>query len=209
MKAFRHMDDQRPKAEPGDITRLLADVNQGSKSALDLLTPVVYSELRRLAASHLRRERAGMTLQPTALVHEAYLRLVNQQQPRWEDRAQFFGIAARLMRQILVDHARRRNSKKRAGDQVRVTLDENVLPSVGGHLDILALDRALEELAQIRPRQAQIIEMRYFAGLTAEESASVLGISDRTVKSDLYLAQAWLFRKLRGAAQATAQFSQK
>jgi RNA polymerase sigma-70 factor, ECF subfamily len=181
-----------------EVTRLLRRWGGGDPAALDQLTPVLYRELRRVAAGHLRRERPGHTLQPTALVHETYLRLIGSDQPEWSDRAHFFAIAARHMRQILVDHARRRNARKRGGGQA-VTLDEG-LPATARPLDVIALDDALEALARLDQRKARILELHYFGGLGQEEIAAVLEVHVNTVARDLRLARAWLRLQLEGPA---------
>ena len=160
--------------------------------------PLVYDELRRLAASYLRRERPGQTLQATALVNEAYIRLIGEKAQNWQNRTHFLAIAALSMRQILVQRARARNAAKRGGDPQRITLDEQLLPASaqGGELDLLALDEALDKLARLDERQAKIVELRYFGGLSVEEAAEALGISPATVKRDWTLARAWLKKEL-------------
>jgi RNA polymerase sigma-70 factor (ECF subfamily) len=182
---------------PKGVTQLLVDWSNGDQSALDRLMPVVYDELRRLAGNYLRRERAGHTLQPTALVNEAYMRLVDQRQARWQNRAQFFGVAAQLMRRILVDHARVRQAQKRGGsEQEQLSLSEAERLGEKPDIDLLALHEALNELALIDEQQARIVELRFFGGLTIEETAEVLGISHATVERDWTLARAWLRREL-------------
>jgi len=170
-------------------------------SAPDELLALVYDELRRLAARYLRGQRAGHTLQPTALVHEAYLRLAKGGALPVDDRTHFFALAARAMRQVLVDHARRRAAAKRGGDPERVTLDDTLELGRGGEegrrLDLLALDEALERLERVSPRQCRVVELRYFAGLTIAEAAASLGVGTRTVEDDWALARAWLQRRLR------------
>jgi RNA polymerase sigma factor (TIGR02999 family) len=179
------------------VTQLLLEWGAGDRAALDELVPLVFDELRRLAHSYLRRERADHTLQPTALVNEAYLRLVNQQEVRWQSRAHFFGIAANLMRQILVDHARRRAADKRGGaDLQRLSLTQAERVAEGEGVDVLALNEALERLAAFDPQQARIVELKFFAGLTIEETAEVLGLSHATIERDWKLARAWLKREL-------------
>jgi RNA polymerase sigma-70 factor, ECF subfamily len=158
--------------------------------------PLVYAELRRLAARYLRRERPGHSLQPTALVHEAYLRLVGQERVVWQNRAHFFGIAAQMMRRILVDHARGRRRGKRFGDAVRVTLDDRVATVSAPDCELLLLDLALDELTAIDPRQGQIVELRYFGGLSESEIAKVLAISRSTVTREWQIARGWLFRRV-------------
>jgi len=179
------------------ITQMLLRWSEGDKSAFDQLLPLVYDELRRLAKGYLRRHSTQNSLQPTVLVHEAYLRLINQEQMNWENRAQFFGLAAKIMRGLLVDHARRAQAEKRGGSNYSVSLSE--ADRIGQHSDpdLLALDHALNKLATLEPRHSQIIEMRFFAGLTIEETALALGVSHATVERDWNLARAWLFRELR------------
>ena len=182
--------------EPGDVTRLLQSWSGGDKKALEELVPFVYRELRALAAAYIRRERRDHTLQPTALVHEAYLKLVNQTQVESPSRAQFFGIAANLMRQILVNHARDRRAAKRGGGN-KVALEEGAAGVVAERgVDFVALDEALDKLAQLDPRQSRIVELRFFGGLTEDEIAEVLGVSAITVKRDWRTARAFLHRRL-------------
>jgi RNA polymerase sigma-70 factor, ECF subfamily len=175
------------------ITQLLIAWSDGRREALDDLMPIVYADLRRVAAGYMRREAAGHALQPTALVHEAYVRLVDQKQVKWRNRAHFFGVAAVLMRRILVDHARRRRAEKRGGDWERVTLaGDEVAADTHKEIDVLALDEALERLAQFDPQQERIVELRYFGGLTIDETAEVVGISAATVVREWTIAKAWL-----------------
>jgi len=184
----------------GDITALLAEVKRGRKDALDRLLPVVYAELRRIARNQMRREREGHTLQPTALVHEAFLRLVNQDAATWQNRAQFFGVAAQVMRRLLVDHARRRRAAKRA---IPITLDEALLQPGAAAVpneQILAVDQALDRLARLDARQASVVELRYFGGLSVEETAEVLGVAERTVKLDWAMAKGWMKSQLSSGA---------
>jgi RNA polymerase sigma factor (TIGR02999 family) len=183
----------------GDVTRLLDAVSHGRADVLPELLPLVYDELRRLAASYLRRERADHTLQPTALVHEAYLKLVDQRLDRWQNRSHFFGIAAQAMRRILVDHARAHDAAKRGAGVERVTLDEHALLGESSSVDLIALDEALTRLATLDPRQARIVELRFFAGLEVDETARVLDVSPATVKRDWAMARAWLHRELATA----------
>jgi RNA polymerase sigma factor (TIGR02999 family) len=178
------------------IPELLSSARSGDESAVAALMPLVYDELRRLAANYLRRERPGQTLQATALVNEAYMRLVKDQHLAWQDRAHFIGIAAHSMRQILVDRARARGSQKRGGDRHQVTLDESAMAETGAIADVLAVDQALERLAALDPQQARVVELRFFGGLTVEETAEALGISPATVKRDWSVAKAWLSREL-------------
>lgn len=173
-----------------DVTQLLVQWANGDRQALDDLTPLVYKELRRLAASHLRRERKSHTLQPTALVHEAYLRLVDQKNPNWQSRSHFFGVASQLMRRILVDHARKRQAHKRAGQ--RVSLEEAVSFHQERSRELLALDAGLSALEKIDPRKCRAVELRYFGGLSMDEIAQTLDISAVTVRRDLRMAEAWL-----------------
>ena len=181
-----------------NITELLVGYGRGDKEALDQLMPLVYDELRRQAARYLRREQPGHTLQTTALIHEAYVRLVDQRTVQWQNRAHFFGIAAQLMRRILVDHARTKKRAKRGGSGVRVSLDEATVAVKGQDLDVVALDEALERLAKIDEQQSRVVELRFFSGLTVEETAEVMGISAATVKRDWSMAKAWLHRELSG-----------
>ena len=181
---------------PGEITALLCEMKLGSQDALARLIPVVYRELRRLAGHYMRDERASHTLQPTALVHEAFLKLVGQERADWQNRSQFIGVAAQLMRRILVDHARGRAAAKRGA---AVTLDDTGFDhavSIGQIEQILAVDEVLERLAQLDPQQARIVELRYFGGLSVEETAEATGISPRTVKRDWAMARAWLRQEL-------------
>jgi RNA polymerase sigma factor (TIGR02999 family) len=177
-----------------DLTALLQEWSGGDRKALDQLMPLVYGELRKTAASYLRDERADHTLQPTALVHEAYLRLTHQREVAWQNRAHFFGIAAQMMRRILVDHARKRKAAKRDAAAWRVATAE--VDASENAPELLALDRALEELEQIDPQQAKVVELRFFGGLTVEETAEVAGISPRTVKREWRTAKAWLRREM-------------
>jgi RNA polymerase sigma factor (TIGR02999 family) len=181
---------------PQNVTQLLIGWGKGDKEALDLLLPLVYDELRRQAARYLRRERAGHTLQTTALIHEAYIRLVDQKRVQWQNRAHFFGIAAQLMRRILVDHARAKKRVKRGGSDVRVSLAESALAVKNPDLDVLALDQALNRLAQLDEQQARVVELRFFSGLSVEETAEVLQISTATVKREWSMAKAWLHREI-------------
>jgi len=182
---------------PDGITQLLLLWNSGDQTALEKLMPLVHSELRRLAGNYLRRERVGHILQPTALVNEAYLRLVDQRKANWQNRAQFYGIAAQLMRRILVDHARQHNAAKRGGsDQQRLSITSAEALSDKPDLDLLALHEALEELAVVDPQQSRIVELKFFGGLSIEETAEVLNLGHATVERDWKMARAWLRRKL-------------
>lgn len=180
-----------------DVTQILQEVRDGDGDAPARLMPLVYDELRRLADHYLRQERPDHTLQPTALVHEAYLKLVDQTSVDWQNRAHFFGVSAQVMRQILVDHARRHRASKRGGLQQKLTLDEAIDYSQPLDVDLVALDDALTALAQLDARQSKIVELRFFGGLTIEETAVALGISPATVKVDWGMAKAWLRREIR------------
>jgi len=181
---------------PEDVTQLLIDWKNGNKAAVDALTPLVYAELRRLAAHYLVDERSAATLQPTALVAEAYIRLVSQAMPDWECRSHFFGVAAHLMRQILVDHARKHRSAKRGSGVKNQPLEEALRLGTGDNSELLALDDALNLLQKIDERQAKIIELRFFGGFSTEETARSLGISVATVGRDQRMAEAFLYREL-------------
>ena len=185
---------------PSAVTGLLKEWRRGDPGAADRLLPLVYQELRAIAASHLNRERPGHTLQATALVHEAYLRMAGSPDWGWENRAQFFGFAARLLRNILVDHARARNRAKRGSGQVLVCLEDVMAAPGKNGFELVALDDALTELAKRDERQSRMIELRFFSGLSIEETALVMDVSVSTVKSDWRLARAWLFRELGGEA---------
>ena len=182
--------------ESQEITRLLLAWGAGDREALDELMPIVYSELRKLARAFMRRQPADHTLQTTALVNEAYLRLIDSSRVNWQNRTHFFAISAQLMRRILVDFARKRNSLKRGGERVQVTLDDNVEAAAESRTDLVALNDALDKLAEMNERQAKIVELRYFGGLSEEEIAECLDISTRTVRRDWSVARAWLFREL-------------
>jgi RNA polymerase sigma factor (TIGR02999 family) len=187
-------------APPHDVTALLADWSRGDRGALGQLLPLVYAELRRIAARQLGRERAGHTLQPTALVHEVYLRLVGQRQVDWHDRAHFYGVAAQIMRRILVDHARRQRAGKR-GDGVRcVSIEDAPEIQASNEIPILALDHALDRLQKMDADLARIVELRAFGGLTIDEAAHVLNVSPSTAKRDWRTAKAWLNRELGSGA---------
>lgn len=183
-----------------DVTNLLIAWNHGNQEAMDLLVPLVYDEMRRLAASYLADERKAATLQPTALVHEAYLRLVAQKLPDWQSRSHFFGVAAHLMRQILVDHARKHRSAKRGGGAVTAPFEEALSFAPERSADVIALDDGLQALAALDPRKCQILELRFFGGFSVEETAQALGISVATVGREQRLAEAWLHRELSRAA---------
>jgi RNA polymerase sigma-70 factor, ECF subfamily len=183
---------------PNEVTELLLDWNNGDQAALDKLMPVVYQELHRLAHLYMARERPEHTLQTSALVNEAYLRLVDQKNVHWQNRAQFFGIAAKLMRRILVDHARQRNRAKRGGDAHQIPLDEAAIVSPERAAEMVALDEALKSLASFDQRKSQILELRFFGGLSIEETAEVLGVSPGTVMRDWTLAKTWLQMEMTG-----------
>lgn len=185
---------------PGDVTGMLLAWNRGEPGALDRLVPAVQEELHRVARGYMREERSDHTLQATALVNEAYLKLVDQTRVTWKNRAHFIGIAARLMRRILVDHARQRAAKKRGGPDLRVTLAEDVAAPEDRSLDLIALDMALQKLGALEPRQSRVVELRFFGGLTREEAAEVLNVSLETIKRDWIAAKAFLFRELKGAS---------
>jgi RNA polymerase sigma-70 factor (ECF subfamily) len=183
---------------PEEVTRLLEAWSNGDQSAFDKLVPLVYEELRRLAHRYMGREHSGHTLQTTALVNEAYLRLVDSSQVQWQNRAHFFAMAAQLMRRVLVDFARTRNYQKRGGEVVRVEFDEAWMGSTeGGGSLVVALDDALQELAKFDARKSQVVEMRFFGGLSATETAEVLKVSEDTVLRDWKLAKTWLLRELK------------
>ncbi len=182
-----------------EVTSLLVAWSDGDAAALEKLTPLVEQELRRLARHYMRRERPGHTLQTTALVNEAYLRLVDWKNVRWQNRAHFLGVSARLMRRILVDYARRRNFEKRGGGAFAVALEEAEGVASGRDTDLVALDDALKSLAAFDERKSQIVELRFFGGLSVEETAEVVGVSPRTVMREWALAQAWLLRELNRA----------
>jgi RNA polymerase sigma factor (TIGR02999 family) len=179
-----------------NITHLLKEWSEGNQRALDELAPLVYEELRQQAARYLRQERAGHSLQATALINEAFLRLIDVKNVQWQNRAHFFGIAANLMRRILVDHARRRDAEKRGGAQIRVTLEDAFAIAKEPAIDLLAIDEALDRLAAIDAQQARVVELRFFSGLSVEETATALGVSAKTVKRDWSVARAWLRREI-------------
>lgn len=182
------------------VTQLLVRWRAGDREALDSLMPLVYAELRRLAQHYLSRERSDHTLQSTALVHEAYLRLAGQNPPHWENRAHFFGIAAHIMRQILVEYARAKNTAKRGAGSCKITLDDALEIQQKTDVDVIALDAALDRLSELDPQQSRIVEMRFFAGLTIEDTAEVIGVSPATVKRDWTSARAWLHREIARSA---------
>jgi RNA polymerase sigma-70 factor (ECF subfamily) len=188
-----------PEPDSRPITLLLQEWSRGQDSVLEELTPLVYQELHRLAEGYMCKEGRGHTLQPTALIHEAWLRLVRQGQPNWESRSQFFAFAAHLMRQILVDHARKKRTAKRAGAEKRVPLEESVAIEEHPGVDLILLDAALTRLAEFDQRRARVLELRFFGGLTEEEAARAIGISVATIRRDMRIAEAWLARELSGS----------
>jgi len=186
-------------SQPHEITQLLAEWSEGNQAALDKLYPLVYNELRRLAHGYLRRERKGHTLQTTALINEAYLRLVDQKHVHWANRSHFFAISAQIMRRILIDHARRYDYAKRGGGAQRISLDEAAVVAKERARELLMLDEALNGLTKIDPRRGRVVELRYFGGLNNEEIAAVLKISENTVTRDWNMARAWLYQELSGS----------
>ncbi len=190
-----------PMSDPVEATEILSEVTGGSTSGVDRLFPIVYDELRRMAGVYMRNERDDHTLQPTALVHEVYMRLIDQSQQTWQNRAHFFAIAARAIRQILVDHARRRGRKKRGGGQANVPLEDALGVAVDdGRVDLVALSLAMEEFGQLHPEKERVIELRFFGGLTNEQVAEVMGVTTRTVERHWRFGRAWLFRALADEA---------
>lgn len=185
------------KSDPGEVTLLLAQVQKGNKEAEEKLIPLVYAELRRLAAHYLKNERPGHTLQATALVHEVYLKLTRMESVDWQGRAHFFGLAAQLMRRVLVDYARGRQAKKRDAAREAISLDETLVLAPGRSEQLIELDEALNRLAERDLRQSRIVELKFFAGLSEEETGLLLGISTRTVKRDWRIARAWLYQEMR------------
>jgi RNA polymerase sigma factor (TIGR02999 family) len=182
--------------EPAGVTQLLLDWNRGNAAALDHLLPMIQTQLHEIARGHLRHENAGHSLEPSALVNELYLRLVDQERVTWRDRAHFFGVSAQIMRRILVDHARRKQSAKRGGEMTRVTLSEALGSPESDQVDIVFLDDVLTRLGEIFPQQSRIVELRFFAGLTVEETAEALSISTATVSREWTMAKAWLRRAM-------------
>lgn len=187
-------------ADSHQITTLLVDWSKGDELALEQLMPLVYEELRRMARSYMRRQPSGHTFQTTELIHEAYLKIAKSEDRNWENRAHFFGVAAKAMRQILVDYARSKSSQKRGGWQERITLIDDVMTTNNSSKEIVALDDALKNLEQIDPRRGHVVELKYFGGLTVEEIAEVLKISTKTVNRDWQFARTWLLRELTGHA---------
>ena len=189
--------------DPAAVTRLLRAWGEGDAKAGDRLMPLVYAELRKRAAAYLRRERQGHTLQPTALVHEAYVRMVGQDRAAWKNRAQFFGVAACMMRRILVNHARALNMAKRSGRLINVELQDDHAVVAAPDIDVLALDEALTRLAAFDARKTAVAELRFFSGLSVEETAQVLGVSVATVEREWQVARAWLYSALKGTVTAS------
>ena len=189
-----------PPRQEHEITQLLAAWRDGNQAALDELYPLVYDELHRLARRYMSRERKGHTLQTTALINEAYVRLVDQRNVQWANRSHFFAISAQIMRRILIDHARRHAYAKRGGGALQVSLDETATMTQGDFSEFIRLDEALKSLAELDPRRSQVVELRYFGGLNNEEIAGVLKISENTVIRDWNMARAWLHRQLAGSA---------
>jgi RNA polymerase sigma-70 factor (ECF subfamily) len=179
-----------------DVTQLLLNWSKGDQAALEELMPLVYNELRRLASAYLRRERPNHTLQSTALVHEAFMRLVNQQEVQWQSRAHFFAIAAQMIRRILVDHARSQRAEKRGSGAVKLELDAALAIPLKTDVDLVLLNDALDRLAEMDPRQSRLVELRFFAGLSIEETAQVMQLSPATIKREWNAARAWLFREI-------------
>ena len=189
---------KRPESKASEITQMLREWSDGKQDALDKLMPLVYDELHRQAARYLRKERQGHTLQTTALIHEAYLKLIDQRNVNWESRTHFFAIAAQAMRRILVDYAKAAHRKKRGGDDIKVPLEEAMLVATKEKgVDLIALDEALNKLARRDEQQARIVELKYFSGLSLEETAEALHVSRATVAGDWSMAKVWLYRELR------------
>lgn len=183
--------------EPGDITQMLLELTGDNRKAVDEILPLIYPELRKLAGTYLKKERENHTLQPTALVHEAYLKMIDQDRVKWQNRAHFFGIAARAMRRILMDHARKHKAGKRGGAGENISLEENFIPlKREASAEFLALDEALDNLAKLDEMKARIVELRYFGGLSVEETAEVLNVSEITVKRHWRMAKAWLYGQI-------------
>ncbi len=187
---------------PQDLTQLFINWRNGDKAALDQMTPALYEELRRIARFFLANERPDHTLQPTALVHEAYIRLISQRAVDWRNRAHFLGLAATMMRRILINHAQARNAAKRHGQANSVTLDDALGVFTNPRVDLLELNQILEQLTELDPQQGRVVELRYFGGLTIEETAEVLGISPATVKREWTIARLWLLHKMEGISSA-------
>lgn len=188
----------KPDTGSHEVTQLLISWSDGDKGALEQLLPMIYRSLQKIAHSHLNRERSSHTLQTTALVHEAYLKLIDQNSVEWKNRSHFFAIASQAMRRILLDHARKQIAEKRGGEREKISLEDVDIALVTSNRELLALDEALNELEKIDPQQSRIVELRYFGGLTVEETAEVLQISPRTVAREWAMARAWLYRNLTG-----------
>lgn len=187
-----------------DVTILLRQISDGDRAALDRLIPLVYDEIRAIASRHMSRERRDHTLQPTALINEAYLRLVDRRDPSWENRAHFLGVASQVIRRVLVEHARFRGREKRGGRVLKVTLSEELAGGPARDLDFLVLDGALDELGEEYPEEKQVVELRFFGGMSVSEAAEMLDVSPRTVERRWTFARAWLFRQLRDGERAGA-----
>lgn len=197
LTTVKRMEEPSPDQQTQQITERLIAWNSGDATALDDVISAVYQELRRMADRYLRLESPGHTLQPTALVHEAYFRLIDQTQVNWQNRAHFFGVAAQMMRRILVDHARTKKRDKRGGPARTLSIDEVINVSKGPVADLVALDAALERLSKIDPRKSRVVELRFFGGLSVEETAEVLEVSPQTVMRDWKLAKAWLYQEMK------------
>ena len=195
------------ESSPSEVTALLTQLSRGDKSVIERLMPLVYDELHRRAAGYMRQERSDHTLQPTALVHEAYLKLVEQRDATFRNRAHFFAVAAKMMRRILIDHARARLSAKRGGEQNPVSLEDADNLRTDTPHGLLAVDEALKRLESLDPRQEQIVEMRFFGGLTVKETAEVLGVSTRTIEREWTIARAWLYVQLKEDVAAPSALS--
>lgn len=198
----RDSEASEKEAHKGEVTRWLIAGTEGDAQALESLLPLVYDELHRQAARFFRQERAGHTLQPTALVNEVYLRLISQQEISWQNRAQFFGIAAQMMRRILVSHARGREAQKRGGAAQHITLEEHLAAAPQRDLNLLALDDALNRLETVDPKKGRMVELRFFSGLSVEETAEVMGVSPRTIDRQWQTAKAWLHREISAGKAA-------
>ena len=182
---------------PNEITRMLIELTDGNRDVVDQILPHIYDELKRLASSYLRRERSDHTLQPTALVHEAYMKLIDQKRVHWQNRAHFFGIAAQVMRRILLDHARKHQAGKRGGEVEKLPIEEEILVvSHDKSAELIALDDALQELAKLDEQKAKVVELRYFGGLSIEETAEVMGVSVPTINRQWRMAKAWLYSQI-------------
>jgi RNA polymerase sigma-70 factor (ECF subfamily) len=193
----KRMRNESPTGSEPEITLLLTAWREGDSTALERLVPVVYRELRRIAGNFMRRQDRGHTLQATALINEAYLRLVDSDKVNWQSRTHFFAVSAQLMRRVLVDSARQKNSQKRGGDHLRITLDDRIDIPLGDQTDLVSLDEALSRLNKLSSRQSQVVELRYFGGLTESQIAETLKVSERTVRRDWNLARTWLYRELQ------------